>query len=156
MSNRAKKTLTIILLCVILAIAITVVVLRSIFPEQTVYYIKMIWDYLNKPLPVVGVSTLVIGFFLLKMFKNSSFGKKQINEFKRRAEQMEFEVSLMKQKNSEAKKEFEDKLSQAYEEINYYKSLIKKICEVSPNAKIRAIGEKVDGKETVDDQTKAK
>jgi len=113
------------------------------------------WEWLNKPLPVVGVSTLFILIFLWKIFANSSFGKKKINELKELLRNTQTELE---DKNKIANDRINnllienDDLKNKLEETT---NIIKEICKTSPNKKIQAIGAKYYGerKETINNET---
>lgn len=156
-----KKSKKIIILVSIIAFAALVVaglVCHSIWPAETKQYINTAWEWLNKPLPVVGVSTLMILFFLWRVFAGSSFGKKQILEFKREAEDYKTKYLTLKEYCEEKMFDYEAILKKYEDRIHEYDEFIKKVCEISRNAKIKELGEKFYGgetKETVDHETKA-
>lgn len=50
--------------------------------EETIAIFERVKDFMNQPLPIVGVSTLVIGAFVLKALSMTSFGNAQISKLK--------------------------------------------------------------------------
>ena len=153
-TKKVTKVLSIIGLCFILALLIAIGVLYVIYPTETKHYAKIAWDWLNYPLPVVGVSVLVITTLLWKIFINSSFGKKQINEFKRKAQETNDNFdNLLKQTNKE-KAELIEIINQYRKELDSYKEYIARICEAIPNKQVKLIGAELnERKETVNNET---
>ena len=124
--------------------------------ENFVKWLNTAWEFLNKPLPIVGVSTLIICLFILKFISSTSFGKKNI---KRLNDGFNRISTACLESQAEIKK-FEDKFNKALqekdEEIAHLKEIIKKICDNIPNKKIKKIGEEVYGEETTNSDTETK
>ena len=153
--KKSKKVLISIAVILVVLLVVAYIVLLSLYPEQTKNWTMTAWEWLNKPLPVVGVSTLFILIFLWKIFANSSFGKRKINELKELLNNTQTELE---NKNKIANDrinnliiENDDLKNKLEEAIN----IIKEICKTSPNKKIQAIGDKYYGerKETVNNET---
>lgn len=153
--KKSKKVLISIAVILVALLVAAYAVLFILYPEQTKNWTMTAWDWLNEPLPVVGVSTLFVLFFLWKIFANSSFGKKKINGLKEllNATQTELEdknkiandrINSLIIENDELKNKLEEAIN-----------IIKEICKTSPNKKIQAIGDKYYGetKETVNNET---
>ena len=153
--KKSKKVLISIAVILVVLLVAAYFVLLSLYPEQTKNWTMTAWEWLNKPLPVVGVSTLFILIFLWKIFANSSFGKKKISELKEllNATQTELEnknkiandrINNLIIENEELKNKLEEAIN-----------IIKEICKTSPNKKIQAIGDKYYGetKETINNET---
>ena len=147
-----NKKLFIILVCIFGTLLTAYFILLGVFHDTMIKYTLLVWEKLNEPLPVVGMSTLMVLILVWKLFSSSSFGKKQINEFKRNAQET-------KDRFEELKANYEEKINEYEEVINKYEQLIKeyeeyftKICEVIPNKKVKQIGvEFNERKETVND-----
>ena len=112
---------------------------------QFTQWLNTAWEWLNKPLPVVGLSTLIICLFVIKFISMTSFGKKQLKKlndgFKRIREQTE----SAKSEYQEFKNNVNSILDDKQKEIDYLKGIIKELCDTLPNKKVKAIGEKVYG-----------
>ena len=141
--KKSKKVLIIIAVVMIVLLIAAYSVLFILYPEQTKSWTMTAWDWLNKPLPVVGVSTLVVVFFLWKVFVSSSFGKKQLNLFNERTSNVERDFELLKEQYQNTLKELEIVKSKAEE----YKGYLVEVCAKSPNKKINQLGEVINGKE---------
>lgn len=155
--KKSKKILISIAVILVVLLIAAYIVLLNLYPEQTKNWTMTAWDWLNKPLPIVGVSTLVVIFFLWKVFVNSSFGKKKLNELKELLNNTQTELEnknkIANDRINNLITENEDLKNKLEEAIN----TIKEICETSPNKKIKAIGVKYYGerKETIDNETTA-
>lgn len=155
--KKSKKILISIAVILVVLLVAAYIVLLNLYPEQTKSWTMTAWDWLNKPLPIVGVSTLVVIFFLWKVFVNSSFGKKKLNELKELLNNTQTELEnknkIANDRINNLITENEDLKNKLEEAIN----TIKEICETSPNKKIKAIGVKYYGerKETIDNETTA-
>lgn len=138
MKKKVKAIAWILFVC----LAIAVMVFYAIKPSETKAVINDIWGFLNKPLPIVGMTTLAVLFFTWKVIVQTKYGKKAIEKFKERCEELE---RLIAQEHLKAQEErdilkIENKLFQ--------KNLIDtctEICDVIPNIKVKRIGEKLKG-----------
>jgi energy-coupling factor transporter transmembrane protein EcfT len=160
MSNKTKKVLLTVGLCLFVLLTAALLVCLHFWPEQTKTYLKTAWDWLNQPLPVVGVSTLMILFFVWRIFASTSLGKKQINQFKRGTEDVIREFNDYKAATetiiTEYRKELTDYKTLLEQVDEKYGGIIKSICESSRNVRIKKIGESINGeerKETTNNET---
>lgn len=159
MKAKTKKILTIALVVVISLLVVACVVCYFVIPTQFKDAIAIAWDWLNQPLPIVGISTIMVLFFAFKVFASSSFGKKQIKKIneefarvKQESESSKQELETFKQNLLDMFKEFtKDKDS----EIEKLKEFNQELCKLLPNKKVKELGEKVYGKET-DSSTETK
>lgn len=155
--KKSSKVL-IIILSVLAVLSVTAVgILYHFYPDGVTYYAKTAWDWLNQPLPVVGISVLFILVFMFKIFAESSLGKKKLNEFKRATDNIKQDFDELVQLFYELKSGCEEEINELKQENKELKQVIKEICEVIPNKKVKAIGEKYYGerKERIDNETKA-
>lgn len=153
--KKSNKVFIIIAVIVTVLLVAAYLVLFVLYPEQTKTWTMTAWDWLNRPLPVVGVSTLVVIFFLWKVFVNSSFGKKKLNELNELLRDTQTELE---NKNKIANDRINNLLTENADLCNRLEEAIetiKEICETSPNKKIKAIGVKYYGerKETTNNET---
>jgi len=145
-----KKFLKIFLLSLVLLGGIALVVCYIVINEQTKAAIDVVMEYLNRPLPIAGLSTITIGGVLYFLIQHTSFGRRTVNELKGEFDELKNKCD---KKISEAKsyKELADKtientkviLSGFSQEIDILTEELVKVCETSPNAKIKAIGEDI-------------
>lgn len=119
-------------------------------------------ENINKPLPIVGVSLVAILFFAWKIFASSSFGKKQLKEYRIKFEQTASSFIELKNDFDAKKAEYESKIAELesfYEEKlaqstaydNRLEKLLIDICEYLPNKNIKVLIEqfKTENHETI-------
>ena len=96
--KKTKKALLITLLCLVLSLGITYIVLYCIYPTKTQAITWDIVDYIcNKPLPVVGVTTLVLVYFIFKLVKYIVLHKSiKARELKSQIDQAKDEIKQCK------------------------------------------------------------
>ena len=54
-----NKKVKIALWCLFAIVSVAILVLYIVFPDQTTYYFNCVKDFINKPLPIVGISLFV-------------------------------------------------------------------------------------------------
>ena len=150
--NKAKKIIGIILICLLVAFGLYVLVSFIVNKDGTMYWINYFIDLLNKPLPIVGVTTLAVLVFVWKLVITSNYGKAKLHEY---------DV-----KRLELEKEHKDfvnaangKISDLLQENQELRNELIKICYLSTNKKINDFGKVLEdyGKEnetTNNDTTK--
>lgn len=124
-------------------------------PERTKEAMDIVVEYINKPLPIVGFSILTLGIVAYEIFSHTSFGKKTINQLKVEIENQKQLCLSYQEKGQNAlelayvKEEEQKAVLEAYSnEIELIKDKVVKLCETSPNVKVKAIGEEL--KENID------
>lgn len=139
-----KKALKIICLSLV-GVALLVAIIGYIFwKEQTIQTFDLIVDYINRPLPIVGVSSVIVAAFLYKCFISTKYGKKALAELKdekdKAFDQLEQKKVLLEQKEEEIKA-----LVNAHQsEIDYVKNYLVEFCKMSNNVKVKELGEKLE------------
>lgn len=144
--SKAKKIWLGIGLTLLALFIAAYIVLSILYPNETKTYSDIVIDYVfNKPLPVIGVSAAVLGFFVYKVVKVALANKgKNYKELKD-------QIGSLKNQLNQAKEQAEH-YKELAEQINgQTNNVIKEICDATPNKKIKAIGEKYYGKETNSD-----
>ena len=143
-----KKALKYILIGLFLTLGIALVVLYIIFPADTKNNITYVWNLLNTPLPIIGVTTFAILMFAWQFFKNSQYGKKKIAEYQQ-------ELAKIKQEKEDFVSGANEKIKELLENNAELKGYISHICELSTNIKIKNYGKELleHEKETVDSET---
>ena len=148
-----SKTLKIILWSLLGVFITTLVICYLTIPETTKHTVDIVIEYINKPLPIIGVSTLAVGLIIYKIISITGIGKKSLKELEN--EIKAFETSI-DEKREEAK-EYYEKASKSYQEqkaiLSEYSKGIKElyqelinICQTIPNAKIKAYAKVVEDK----------
>lgn len=141
-----------VLVCLVLG-ALALVGCYIAIPEQTKNAIDIVMEYVNRPLPIVGVSLLTIGCVIYFIFSKTSFGKKSLNairsELKDFTEETNHKVEVAKEyyeKAEQTKEEIKAILGAYTSEIDNLTNYLVKVCETSPNVKINAIGKEITDK----------
>ena len=153
--SKFKKTLLIIGAILFVLLVVAFVVCFHFYPEQTKTYVMTAWDWLNKPLPVVGVSTLFICILIWRIFVSTSYGKKQVNLFKTQAEETKHQFECLKAEYETKIRDFETIIDKYREELDKYREGGAEVCRNMPNKKIKELGVKYYGEEreeTVDNK----
>ena len=149
------KVLSIILICLAISLGIYILVSFIVNKDGTMYWINYFVDLINKPLPIVGVTTAAILIFIWRLFVSTKFGKNAIDEIKR--EYQEKYDKLKAEKDALEQERRENK-----EEIKEMKECIIYLCSLIPNKKVNDLGDKFakgleygNTKETINIETKA-
>ena len=148
-----KKALKIIAISLLVAFGIYVLVSFIINKDGTMYWINYVVDLLNKPLPIVGVTTFAVLVFAWKLVFSTNYGKKALNgvqsEYQKKYDELKAEKDKLEQEREENK-----------EQIEEMKNYIIQLCALIPNKKVNDLGDKFAkgldyGKETTNSETKA-
>lgn len=142
-NNKALKNFLIIFG---LILGVAILVLYVIFPNQFKNFMNQAWALVNEPLPVVGVSALVLGIFALKMVKYIRNTKPSQ------------ELREMREKHNEYVAKSEEEKQALKDQNAELKGYIAHICELSTNQKIKNYGKELlgHGEEETDVEPKAK
>lgn len=82
--NKKKRILSIALIAIAtLLIAFIVWHWVAYGKDETIALFGRVKDFINQPLPIIGVSLIVLGGIALKFVSMSAYGKKQIEAVKR-------------------------------------------------------------------------
>ena len=126
-----KKAYKFILVFLAIALLVAVGVFYIIKPGETQWTLENIMNFLNQPLPIIGVTTLAILVFVWRVIVSTNYGKKHL--------------AKLKAANDELRQENEKFKEEAQSQINEFKSSIAGICELSTNQKIKTYGREVFG-----------
>ena len=142
---KKNKIARIVALCLIISLGIAYLVLYLVNPELTQKYTWFTFDYIcNKPLPVIGVSALVVGVIIFKivMFILKHKGKKY--------DEIKSEFNALLEKKDEEIAELENEIKELKEDLKLCVSnvvatqeRIRELCETIPNKKVKKLGEKL-------------
>ena len=156
------KVLSIILICLAISFGIYTLVSFIVNKDGTMYWINYFVDLINKPLPIVGVTTAAILIFIWRLFVSTKFGKNAINEIKSEYQE---KYNSLKEKEKELelrKQELEKDREENKENIKEMKECIIYLCSLIPNKKVNDLGDKFskgleygNREETIDIETKA-
>ena len=146
MKKALKISTYILIVCGIVAIGLCYIII----PDRTKSAVDIVVEYLNKPLGIAFGSTITLGLVLgvvLKLLWNAHKDsiKKDITDYKAIIEQEKSKLALDKKQLEIKESEIKTILGTYSTNIDKLTDLVVKVCETSPNAKIKAIGEEVKG-----------
>lgn len=124
--------------------------------EQTKEFTQNIIDLFNKPLPIIGVSTSIVLFFIYKCFVSTKYGKKRINEFKEENDNLRNEIDEYKQIVGLSLNTCENSINELKTDIQETKEYVIEGFELNKNIKIKEIAKKMRGvedEETINSDT---
>ena len=138
-----NKKLKIALYIIVGVLSIVSLVGYIFWKEQTTYIFECIIDFINRPLPIVGVSTVIVLGFVYKIFVSTKYGKKALKELNDDKDKF-FGQAQEYKKNLDEQTELTKALVNAHQqEIDLLKNYLVELCELSPNVKLKELGEKI-------------
>ena len=146
---KKNKIARIVALCLIISLGIAYLVLYLVNPELTQKYTWLTFDYIcNKPLPVIGVSALVVGVIIFKLVRFILKHKgKKYDEIKAELEKIkkedEIEIKELAHRIEMLKEELKGNIEYCNNEIDLVKGSVIKLCDTIPNKKVNKLGEKL-------------
>lgn len=150
--NKFLKVLKISLYVILVATLIGILVCYIAFPNETRVVFDRVYNFLNTPFGITGLSVFSLGYIGYKIISQTSIGKKGLGTLKNDFSKVQNKVAEYEQVLDEkikdlAKKENDIKvLVEGYStEIDKITESLVKVCETSPNAKIKALGEDIKG-----------
>lgn len=149
MKSSTKKVLKIVLISLLVALALYVLVSFIVNKDGTMYWINYFVELLNKPLPIVGITTTAVLVFVWRLVISTNYGKAKLQEYDKKKEELEQSYEkFIENANS--------KMNELEKENVVLKGFIVKVCELSPNQKIKNYGKELlgYGKKTTNIETK--
>lgn len=144
-----RKSVKYILLGLLLAFLVACCVFYCVCKNEFIECINLVWDLLNKPLPIISMTTIALLFFLYKCFVTTKYGKKAL-------EQVMKEKDQLKREHAQFVNDANEQISELKKENEKLKGYIAHICELSTNQKIKNFGKELEyGEESFDSTTKA-
>ena len=156
--SKLDKVLLIITIISAISLIVTCIVMYVLYPVQTKAFIMNAWDWLNEPIPIVGVSTLMILIFAWQVFKNSSFGRKQLLELKRLGNDTKDTIEAVRAEKDTQIANLQSQVEYLSGELEKFRNNVAEALMLVPNKKVKELGEKINGKEreeTVNNEAKA-
>lgn len=152
-----KKALKIIVISLFVALAIFSVVAYILWKEQTTYIFECIIDFINRPLPIIGVSIAIIGLFVFKCFVATRYGKKAINEYKEENRVLKEQLKETEKKCFDLCEQQDYAIKSICDDYEKLEEVVLKSLELSKNIKVKELaktlkGEQPYGEEEVDSQ----
>ena len=143
-----KKVIKWILYGLVLCGGIALILCYIIIPQQTKSAIDIVVDYCNRPLFIAGGSTITIGlvlYVIIRAYAKYVLGKSkdQLEYYKVKVDNLVDNAKDYEQIAKEHYEQLKNDLSNEDNKIEYLVNYLLKVCETSPNAKIKAIGQEL-------------
>lgn len=146
--EKVKNILAIVIKVLILIGAITLLVFYLVVPNETKAFISNIFEWLSTPVGITGISILSLGYILYKIIPLLPFSKTAKNKLQEEYNKEKSELKAYKEEIANKVNELNNTKNECIAILGGYKDnidnltdIILKMCETSPNAKIKAIGE---------------
>ena len=148
MMSKFSKIFKIVLSCLILGGFISLALCYMIIPERTKQAVDVVVGYLNTPLGIAGGSLTIggiISYILIKygVIAQKTKIKEMLNQAKSYVENVKDQAKDYEQKGHEYLDKAQVVLKGYESELNTYYDYLLQVCETSPNAKIKALGEQI-------------
>ena len=154
-----KKFLKIFTYFLVLAGGIALAICYMVIPQETKYAMDVVVEYINKPLPIVGLSIAALSVILFNFLSRTSIGKKALNKLTNKIDYYEKmnadfvnkvdntikditdEINKFKEdsenKIEEYKNEYEDKAKAMNTKFDYIESNLMETLKQIPNKKVQ-------------------
>ena len=140
-----------VFICVILFLGlVALLTCYCVMPERTKDAVDIVIEYINRPLPIVGISLATLFVFIYTIYSKTSFGKAQINQAKAQVKELEQEINKYKtyiyeieNKVVDYENEINIVVNGANQRIDFLCDKIVELCEKVPNAKVNALGNEI-------------
>lgn len=116
-------------------------------------FLMKAWDFLNAPLPIIGVSILIVLIFIWKIFASSSFGKKQLKKLNDSFYNLKTAWANEKNELEKKKEALENEVKLWEERFKSLESDILEICDKSYNQRLKELGERIRNGKGKDNKT---
>lgn len=151
--NKFKKALKISLITLLVLSLAFVLVAYILWKDQTTYYVECVIDFINRPLPIIGVSIVIVGAFIYKCFVSTKYGKKALNEYQRKLDDTKRELADKEKQIDDVLHTFEVVLEENKELLGKYEEILKKSLEMSKNIKVQALANELKGEHYGEEET---
>ena len=148
-----KKTLKIIAIVLFALFVIFSIVSFILWKEQTKEIVATVIDFINKPLPIIGVSIAIIGLFVFKCFVATRYGKKAINEYREENEVLKGQIREQKEIIEKMGLQLNDTSDLLRKKIEEVAVVLTKSLELSKNIKLKALAIKLKGETYGEEET---
>lgn len=147
-----KKVFKIVGICTLLSGLLALALCYIIIPEQTNSAADVVVEYLNKPLGIIGGTTLTLGLVIYiivklvydrykdRVLSHLNNTEKEFKDYVDSKEQLasDFYDSALKEKE-----EIKAMLNSFYSQIDIISNELIKVCETMPNAKVNALATEI-------------
>lgn len=153
-----NKKLKIALGIALVVVSISYLLCYIFLKEETTYFTECLIDFINKPLPIIGVSIVVVMAFIYKCFVSTKYGRRALKELRDEKELMFEQLNAEKENIIKENEKLHDEIKEQQEKLNYYENCLIELCEYSRNRKARDLANEIRGytygEETKDSNTR--
>lgn len=113
-----KKKITMIALIAVAAVVLGfVIVYWAVFgKEETVAFFERVKDFINRPLPIIGISFVAAAAIIFKFVSMSSWGKKALAEQERKLKDFEEKQERLRAEDQQAFEEYKTQVEKRVDE----------------------------------------
>ena len=148
-----KKALKIGIVCLLALLGIFSIIAYILWKEQTTYIFECIIDFINRPLPIIGVSIAIIGAFVFKCFVASKYGKKALADYQKALDETKQELAIREKALEEVENFLKAELERFGLTQDKIKEVLEKSLEMSKNIKIQALANELKGETYGEEET---
>lgn len=148
--EKFKKVAKIVGVIAIIIGGIAGTILYSLFPNETAEWVRNAWSFINTPLPIVGVSLVIVGRIVIEVLSMTSFGDKKLSELEKKYESWREEAKRVENheeelvNNSEVLEAKVDLLLKDYGTSQTgLINIVYELCKTFPNKKVNALGDRI-------------
>ena len=116
--DKKKKFWTIALISLLAAVLVFVIVYWAINgKEETIALFERVKDFINQPLPIIGISFVTAAVILVKLISMSSWGKKALAEQEQRFKDFKAEQEKEREEDRKAFDLYKQEVADSVSEI---------------------------------------
>lgn len=129
-----------------------------VYPELSAQYVNVAWEWLNEPLPVVGVSAIIVGGIIIKIISMTSWGKAQVNRVNEIVDSFQKSTSeVLDQQKATVESQvrrLEAEGKEKDKKIERLKERVITITKLLPNKKLKDLGKEMQDEKAINSNTK--
>ena len=151
---KANKIISIVFWSIVATAIIAYAICWFVINEQTRWFTELAWEWLNKPLPVVGSAISIIAFCIIKfILPRTSFGQRNIRAIRQEVAEAKEELAEFKKTAEEAYKNLTNFYDENKSYIDNVQNDVVDICNALPNRKVKLIGGKINERNQAKEET---
>ena len=116
--------------------------------EPVTEWIKTAWEWMNNPLPIVGVSLIAILVFLWRFLSSTSFGKKALKKLSADFEETKKSTSEQLEAYRAENERMKEELASREEELAMLQATLGVVCSTSRNKQVKEAYQKMKEEES--------
>lgn len=116
--------------------------------EPVTEWIKTAWEWMNNPLPIVGVSLIAVIVFLWRFLSSTSFGKKALKKLSADFEETKKSTSEQLEAYRAENERMKEELASREEELAMLQATLGVVCSTSRNKQVKEAYQKMKEEES--------